>query len=399
MNHKITTLTLCALASAVSAFALKPHPNLLQRGNFDNCRLVFEKEKKGHVAFMGGSITEMNGYRPILWEWLQKRFPKTKFTFTNAGISSTCSTTGAFRLQRDVLDHGPVDLFFVEFAVNDDQDAGHSREAAQRGMEGILRHLRFHNPNADVVVTYFVNPGMLKQLQEGKQPLPMAAHQEVLDHYGVSAVHLAKELADRIEAGTFTWSKFGGTHPKKPGNQLAADLSVSMLENSWISLGRKRPLAKKAVPHPVPEKLFNPHSYVKGRFLSPEKAKLEGGWKWSEPEWKKLSGGKRGRYLGKPLLHTQKPGSTAKLDFEGSAIGAFVLAGPDAGVLKFDIDGKVNGTVTLGHRYSRGLHYPRSVMFAHDLKPGKHTISLTLSEKGKAEGKTSAARILQFCVN
>ena len=195
MNHRITTLTLCALASAVSAFALKPHPNLLQHGNFDNCRLVFEKEKKGHVAFMGGSITEMNGYRPILWEWLQKRFPKTKFTFTNAGISSTCSTTGAFRLQRDVLDHGPVDLFFVEFAVNDDQDAGYSREAAQRGMEGIIRHLRSHNPNADVVVTYFVNPGMLKQLQKGEQPLPMAAHQEVLDHYGVSAVHLAKELA------------------------------------------------------------------------------------------------------------------------------------------------------------------------------------------------------------
>lgn len=396
MNHKITTLTLIALASAFSSFAVKEKPksNLLLRGNFDNCRLVFEKKNKGHVAFMGGSITEMNGYRPILWEWLQKRFPKTEFTFTNAGISSTCSTTGAFRLQRDVLDHGPVDLFFVEFAVNDDQDAGHSREAAQRGMEGIIRHLRTHNPNADVIVTYFVNPGMLKQLQEGKQPLPMAAHQEVLDHYGVSVVHLAKELADRIEAGTFTWSKFGGTHPKKPGNQLAADLAVSMLENSL-----KRPFAKKLLPHPVPEKLFNPDSYTKGRFLSPEKAKLKGGWKWSEPEWKKLSGGKRGRYLGKPLLHTQKPGSTAKLDFEGSAIGAFVLAGPDAGVLEFVIDGKVKGTVTLGHRYSRGLHYPRSVMFAHDLKPGKHTISLTLSEKGKAEGKTFAARILQFCVN
>jgi hypothetical protein len=63
------------------------------------------------------------------------------------------------------------------------------------------------------------------------------------------------------------------------------------------------------------------------------------------------------------------------------------------------IDDKVMGKVTLGHRYSRGLHYPRSIMFAHDLKPGKHTLSLTLSEKGNAAGKTSAARILQFCVN
>ena len=95
MNHKITTLSLIAIASAFSSFAVKEKPksDLLLRGNFDNCRLVFEKEKKGHAAFMGGSITEMNGYRPILWEWLQKRFPKTEFTFTNAGISSTCSTT------------------------------------------------------------------------------------------------------------------------------------------------------------------------------------------------------------------------------------------------------------------------------------------------------------------
>jgi hypothetical protein len=67
--------------------------------------------------------------------------------------------------------------------------------------------------------------------------------------------------------------------------------------------------------------------------------------------------------------------------------------------LEFEIDGMVKGTVMLGHRYSRGLHYPRSVVFAHDLTPGEHTISLTLSEKGNADGNTSAARILQFCVN
>ena len=41
-------------------------------------------------------------------------------------IASTCSTTGAFRLRDDVLIKGPVDLFFIEFAVNDDQDAGHA---------------------------------------------------------------------------------------------------------------------------------------------------------------------------------------------------------------------------------------------------------------------------------
>src|SRR5512136_862597 len=94
---------------------------IMKRGTLDASRIRFAAEKKGHVVFMGGSITEMDGYRPMVCELLRKRFPETEFAFTNAGIASTCSTTGAFRLQADVLAKGPVDLFLVEFAVNDDQ--------------------------------------------------------------------------------------------------------------------------------------------------------------------------------------------------------------------------------------------------------------------------------------
>ena len=130
----------------------------------------------------------------------------------------------------------------------------------------------------------------------------MAAHEEVLRFYDVSAVHLAKEVAERITAGTFSWKQFGGTHPKRPGNALCADLIGQMLHHAW-RVGLQKPSVKATVPHPLPEKLFNSQSYVAGRFLSPEKAKRDKGWKWSEPNWKKLSGGKRGRYLGLPLLH------------------------------------------------------------------------------------------------
>ncbi|MFP6854663.1 MAG: hypothetical protein VB980_02680, partial [Opitutales bacterium] len=80
-------------------------------------------------------------------------------------------------------------------------------------------------------------------------------------------------------------------------------------------------------------------------------------------------------------------------------IGGFVLAGPDAGILEFNVDGEVTGTVQLSHRYSRGLNYPRTVMFAHDLAAGKHRLTLTLSADAKPSAKTTAARILQFCVN
>ena len=204
---------LCGLRTARAEESGSPGPNIHLRGNFLTSHFSFTARKKGHVAFIGGSITAMNGYRPMLCSFLQKRFPETKFTFTNAGISSTCSTSGAFRLQRDVLSKGPVDLFFIEYAVNDDQDAAHARRECLRGMEGILRQVRAHNPMADIVITHFVNPGMLKTVGQGKEPVSSGAHEDVAKHYGVSTIHLVREVDRLIAAGELTWRKFGGTHP------------------------------------------------------------------------------------------------------------------------------------------------------------------------------------------
>ena len=191
-------LLMAAFAAFVSADD-KLNRNVILRGSYANSQLQFDKLKTGRVAFMGGSITQMNGYRPMVARWLQKRFPGTKFDFINAGISSTCSTTGAFRAFR-MLAKGKIDLFFIEFAVNDDQDAGHASRECVRGMEGIIRQARKAQPNMDIVVTHFVNPGMLEQLREGEMPLSMAAHEKVLKAYNVSTIFLAREVADRIDA-------------------------------------------------------------------------------------------------------------------------------------------------------------------------------------------------------
>ncbi|MBQ2039697.1 MAG: hypothetical protein II486_09625, partial [Thermoguttaceae bacterium] len=144
--------------------------NVTFRGSYANSKRVFETTGRGRVAFLGGSITEMEGYRPMVCEYLQKKFPNTEFDFVAAGISSTCSDVGAFRLETDVLaneDSRPVDLFFVEFSVNDDQDGGFSYEHAVRGMEGIIRHIRTACPNVDIVMTFFVNENLMQKYREG----------------------------------------------------------------------------------------------------------------------------------------------------------------------------------------------------------------------------------------
>lgn len=363
--------------------------NITIRGSFENSRFAFETKKKGTVAFMGGSITEMNGYRPMLMDFLKAQYPETEFSFVNAGISSTCSTTGAFRLQRDVLSNGPVDLFFLEFAVNDDQDAGHSHEACILGMEGIIRHVLTINPMTDIVVTYFVNPAMLAQLEEGKIPLPMAAHEEVLEKYQISRIHLARELAHQIKLGRLSWEKFGGTHPKPPGNRLCSDMHEKLLHLAWSGASPQR-----ANPHHLPRYLINNNSFINGRFLSPSKIKLSKGWVFSEPDWTSIKGGKRKRFLGTPLLHCQNNTTPLKFQFEGSAIGAFILAGPDAAKLRFKIDGKKTQEINLFHHFSKNLHYPRTIIFSHNLKPETHSIEI----EPVIYGNRNAVRILEFCI-
>ena len=63
------------------------------------------------------------------------------------------------------------------------------------------------------------------------------------------------------------------------------------------------------------------------------------------------------------------------------------------------IDGGAWKSHDLYHRYSRGLHYPRTVMFATDLISSEHIASIRMSGKSNKESKGSSARILNFTVN
>ena len=76
-----------------------------------------------------------------------------------------------------------------------------------------------------------------------------------------------------------------------------------------------------------------------------------------------------------------------------------MLSGPDAWVLELSSDGGEYKPTNLYHHYSRGLHYPRTVMFATDLAAGKHAIRLRLAKPSGDGAKGTAARILQFAVN
>lgn len=389
---KVSLLALCGIVLFSNAQAVDL--NVTPRGNLDNARAQFQDQKKGHVAFLGGSITEMEGYRPMVCELLQKKFPETAFTFTAAGVSSTCSTTGAFRLQNDVLSKGPVDLLFVEYAVNDDQDAFHSREECIRGMEGIIRHLRRTCPKADVIMTFFLNESSIQKYNAGEVPLPILAHTEVAEKYQVSTVNLAKAVTARIAAGEFDWKKFGGVHPAPFGNRIAADMIADLFDFQW-----REALKGPAKSHLLPEPPIDEKSYSKGRFVDFRELKFNESWKIHVPDWKSLKGGKRERFTKETLLEGSQVGAELSFPFEGTAVGAYVLAGPDAGTVEASIDGGAPKKVNLFHKFSAGLHYPRTVMFADTLAEGSHVLKLKVLEEKDGQSSGHAFRALHFVVN
>jgi lysophospholipase L1-like esterase len=368
--------------------------NVRARGSLDNSRLKFQYGHKGSVAFIGGSITEMEGYRPMVCELLKKRFAPTEFKFTGAGISSTCSTTGAFRLASDVFGEGPVDLLFVEFAVNDDQDAHHTRAECVRGMEGIIRHARALNPNVDIVVTFFVNEGMLKTLQDGKKPLTIEAHEAVCAHYAVPTINLATEVAEEITAGKLTWKQYGGVHPAPFGNAICAKMIDELFSRAW---GKPLAADAKLTAHAMPGEPLDPMNYERGRFIDPKEAKVAAGWTLGVPDWKHLPGSKRSRFTSIPMLCATEPGAELTLPFAGTSVGAYVVAGPDAGMVEASVDGGPVAVVDLYHAFSKGLHYPRTVMLGTDLKAGPHVLTLRVTKETTSAGH--AARIMEFVAN
>jgi len=384
-------------ASPAPSEGIVSDKNFILRGDYRNSRIQFERHKKGHVAFIGGSITEMNGYRPMVCEMLTKRFPETQFNFTQAGISSTCSDTGAFRLQQDVLSKGPLDMLFVEFAVNDDQDGKQGYDDALRGMEGVIVQARRHNPNVDIVMTFFVNNNILTNQQAGLEAPSVAAHGKVAERHGVSVNHLAQELADQITSGKTDWKTYGGVHPKKHGNTMCATMIANALLKAWA-----KPFPADAKPQAYPVKaLIDEKSYVRGRFLPFDAAKLDANWKVGVPDWRKENRGKvRSRFVETPMIYSSTAHAKLTIDFTGTAIGAYMLAGPDAGILRCTVDGKETKEIDTLCRFS-GFNYPVTIMFFTELEDGKHTLELEILENrpGRMKPGGTALRVIGFTAN
>jgi len=358
----------------------------------------FEKIKNNQpvtVAFLGGSITNMIGWRNKLCKYLEEKYPQIIFRFINAGIPSLGSLPHAFRLQRDVFDSGIIDLMLVEAAVNDHANGTDSLTQV-RSLEGIVRHAKKTNPGMDIVFMSFADPDKIKHYEKQIIPLEISNHELIAAYYLLPSINLAKEVYDKIQAGEFSWEyEFKNLHPAPFGQELYFQTIKSLLEkcfNEADSLPLKN--AKLNLPPPI-----DPYNFESGKYFSINEAHLGKGFQlidhWN-PADSILT---REGFVHIPVLEALVPGAELSFSFKGKAIGMAVLSGPDAGIVEFSIDKRPYKKIDLYTQWSSNLHLPWYKLFLGDLTDTKHFLRLRLSNEKNAASKGITCRIVYFLLN
>ncbi len=330
------------------------------------------------IAYFGGSITAATGgWRDQSMEWIQREFPDAKIDQVNAAIGGTGSDLGVFRLKSDVLSHQP-DLVFVEFAVN---DHGTAPERIERTVEGIVRQIWRAYRQTDICFVYTLTFTSAQTLVEGNLTNSMIAMERVADHYSIPTVQLGLEIIGLHKKGSLLFQGDPKEHPGKTvfskdnvhpypdtGHRLyAAALARSLSSMKHIS-GRK--------PHKLPKPLSK-DNWENARMIPASNLLKEGDWQLLSSENDPIA--RQFEHRLPILLKSDSPGASLALSFKGRIAGLYDIVGPGCGQFEVSVD---DGSTKAYPRFDRySTYYRTHYFFLPEMKKGKHTITLKVSDK------------------
>jgi hypothetical protein len=399
-RYFLITCFFCILLATSFGQELKPLPYdayIQLRGGLKHSYTAITQQHKATVAYLGGSITYNPGWRNKVDSFLRQAYPATAFRSINAGIPSLGSLPHAFRVQRDLLDSGKIDLLFIEAAVNDRVN-GTDSLTQLRALEGIVRHARTLNPNLDIILLSFADTDKTNDYNHQQTPPEIANHELVAAHYNLPSVNLGREVRDRIQHGEFSWEKdFRDVHPSPFGQQLYF-ASIRELLVRCFAAAAQQPVAKNKKKQKLPS-VINPDRFEHGSYYDITHARPDSNWA-IVPDWTPTDGlHTRPGFVHRPMLVATTAGASLSLPFKGTAIGIAIVSGSDAGIVSYSIDGSAYKNIDLFTQWSRSLHLPWYVLFSGDLKRGKHVLQLKVAGEKNEKSAGNACRIVYFLVN
>jgi hypothetical protein len=395
-----------SLFAASSLFAMGATPKYEGLAKAEEVRArqgignVLKKIRAGEevvVAYLGGSITAMNGWRNMTTEWLRETYPGAKFKEVHAAIGGTGSGLGVFRVGWDALRHDP-DLLFIEFATNDGSAAP---ENIWKNMEGIVRQTWKKDPTTDIVFTYTITGSMKNEYLAGNCNRAASAMEMLADHYGIPSVNFGPRVAALLAADKLVMGDKDietavpkqdpeydrkikelrandkrilfandSVHPRKEGHLLyraSITNAFTQMKDTW-----KKPsnhAAKLARP-------FVENNMENAKMVDITPDMLSGSWEKlpaTDPQMKRFS-----NRMGQ-IWRATTPGDTLKFKFKGTACYIYDLLGPDAGQVWITVDGEKRKKPAA--RFDSYCTYHRiSSLYIFAGKDGEHTVEITVDK-------------------
>jgi sialidase-1 len=243
---------------------------------------------------------------------------------------------------------------------------------------------------------HFVDPDKMADYRKSMIPPEIENHEKVAAHYHIPAIHLAKEVTDRIDNGEFTWENdFKNLHPSPFGHHIYYRSMKCFLDACW-----NQPVNgdNRLTDYPLPEKL-NEACYNKGVLIPAADCKAPESWK-IDPNWKPADKtGTRADFVNVPMVIAEGPGRTLKFDFDGNAVGIAVASGQDAGIIEYRIDKGEWHRQDLFTQWSSQLHLPWFCTLGYGLKTARHRLEIRVLHEKNPLSKGTACRIRYFYVN
>lgn len=392
----VFTAVALAVASSQGASDVTRTCECRPRGGLPNALAKLTAGETVRIAYLGGSITEADGWRPMTLAWFRSAFPQAKVEEIDASISGTGSDFGAIRLQTDVLAKKP-DLLFVEFRVNG--SAGYDCQST----EGIVRQTFAADPKTDICFVHTLCEVQLKELTAGRQTPFGQALERVCDHYGIPSIDFAPEIVRRMEdqssfvfkpprqvlaaeaiqmdwrakgtapepgAGRIVFAK-DGVHPGKDGHRIYCDVVARSMT------GLVFPASGEVRPHVMPPRLSK-NAWIATETL-PATNVLTGA------AWTVISDGRKDPVYGDTFRRTDRMlrggvwttqmGTAFRIRWVGNTLGFSDIPQAKAGEPPIEIEIVVDGGKPLVYRrartpetriYSRFVYLPEQAWGEHE---------------------------------